>query len=243
MTFAKFLNEAHRVTGDTRGNEIPHAILFHQVTCETPLGSVVDQPMCVWKYLCDHPSDGWLTEYLVLANWLASAPMPTLYVGAGSGRIVKFLLAKGMDAIGIDNSDDAIELMERRGVPCEKMDGAAMTYADDSHDRVVVHSDGVLDSVTDVGPLLTEAARVASERVIVTGYELDDAAMVEYQWGFSWQGGGEAPRSYYSHPAVDIVAALRAVGMTPITLTKWSEPGTGSGGSIFGIQYLIEARW
>jgi len=243
MTFAKFLNEAHRITGNTRENEIPDPVLFYRVTCETPQGCLEEQENCVWRYLCDHPSDGWLTEYLVLANWLTADPMETLYVGAGSGRIVKWLLSKGMDAIGIDLSDDAIELMERRGVPCEKMDGAAMTYADNAWDRVVVHSDGVLDSVADVVPLLAEAARVSSSRVIVTGYEIDEAETVDFQWGFTWQGGGEAPRSYYSHPAAVIVAALEALGMSPVTCTKWGEPGTGSGGSIFGVQYLIEAKW
>ena len=244
MTFARMLNEAHKVTGNVRSGEACPDILIYNVTTATPRGSLAGHPFCLWPYLCDYPLDGWSTETLKLVNELTANPMGTLYLGAGSGRVVKWLNGAGMACVGIDIDPDALELMERRGVPCEEMDALDMTYEDNSHERVIVHGDGLLDSFEDVGALLAEAGRVASDTLVVTGYEMDEEARVAFDWGFTWEQRPELVQTtYYAHPATDVVAALVAAGMTPVRVMKWSDDDAGPGGNIFGVQYLIEARW
>ena len=177
-----------------------------------------------------------------MADILTADPMPTLYVGAGSGRVPRWLLSNGIPCAAVDNSPDAIELMGRRGIPCELMDACAMTFADDSHERVILHSDGLMDSFEDPADCIAEAARVASSRVLVMGYEIDPAATVPCTWGLTWQGQTVSD-TYHAHPVAKIEAILQAVGMVLVSRVMWSDDEAPEGGNYFGVQYLIEARW
>jgi len=240
--FARAMNEAHKVTGDTcEGSEHP-AILGYLCSASTPRGSYTDLPYSLWAYLCDYPLDGWSMEHLTRIEHLTADPRPTLYCGAGSGRMAKWLLSQGIPCACIDISDDAIELMTRRGVACEKMNVCAMTFADSSHERVVLHSDGLLESMASPLACLTEAARVASDRVVVCGYQLDPAVTVPMAWSMDWNGEHEAD-TYFSHPMAVVEGILEGLGMTLVLRRTWSEDDAPPGGDLWGIQYLIEARW
>lgn len=243
--FVRAMNEAHKVTGNLCLGDHPlPEILSFTVNAETPRGSLVDVPCSIWSYLCNCPLDGWSMEHLTLAEHLTADPRPTLYCGAGSGRHAKWLLSRDppIPCMSIDNSDDAIELMGRRGVPCEKMDALDMSFADNSHERVVLHADGLIESYENPLACLTEGARVASDRVVVCGYEIDPDETVPIAWSMDWQDEHE-DNTYYSHPIALIEDTLEALGMTLDLLRTWSEDDAPPGGDLWGIQYLIQARW
>lgn len=113
------------------------------------------------------PLHGWDSYYVYCAYALARLNKQTLYVGCGTGRFLQFLTDKGIENYGIDISDRALTLLGQRGVTnCEKMDGCAMTFADDSHPLVYLPRD-VINWSTDVDAMIDEACRVASETVLI----------------------------------------------------------------------------
>ena len=239
--FARALLAAYKVTGDLEAHSECPDILNYVESATTPRGNY-SVLMSMWTYLSSTPCIGWLMEQLTLAEHLCADPHQTLYVGAGSGRMVKCLAQHGTEAHGIDLSDDAIELMTLRGISCEKMDGCNMSYADNSYVRVVVHSNGLLDALEDPAQCISEAARVASGRVIVAGFEIDPASTVPFTWGMEWQGESEGA-TYYSHPISLIEGILTGLGMTLLLCKPWGEDNDPEGGGVYGEQYLIEARW
>ena len=98
-----------------------------------------------------NPLNGWDTFYVHCADALARLNKKTLYVGAGTGRYLDFLADQGIESYGIDVSDSALTLMGQRGITnVEKMDGAAMSFDDDSYPLVYVPRDSWVESV---GPL------------------------------------------------------------------------------------------
>jgi hypothetical protein len=127
---------------------------------------------------------------------------------------------------------------------CDLGDAQAMTYDDEAFGRVVLHGDGLVDSLEDPTPMIQEGARVASVGVIVAGYEIDEAESVPVTWGMAW-AGEEYEGTFWAHPRTKIQALLEAAGLT-LLLTKsfgedWDPDPEGP--SPYGTMYLVEARW
>jgi len=124
-------------------------------------------PYTLMSFFLDRPEDGWETYYVHVADALKRLNKKTLYVGAGTGRYLKFLENQGVEHWGIDISDPALDLMARRGVTnVEKMDGAAMSFGDNSFPLVYIPEDALNYSVSPE-VLIAEACRVASQTVVL----------------------------------------------------------------------------
>lgn len=242
--FMRMMLAAYEDVGDTRrGMPFSESIVYESWMNSTA-GIVERTKTSSWEYLCRSPIDGWDMASLTLIEHLVADPHETLYVGAGTGRMIAFMQSNGIACRGLDISPTSVELMARRGMECDLMDAQAMTYADDSFARVVLHGDGLVDSFADPTILIQEAARVASDGVIVAGYEIDEAESSPLTWGMAW-GGEEYEGTFWAHPRVRIEAMLETAGMT-LLLTKsfgedWDPEPMGA--SPYGTMYLVEARW
>ena len=147
--------------------------LHHYTWTVTRPDDSVEVLPCAW---CDHLmndpnplNSGWVTADLTTANAIQDCDRDALYLAAGAGRFAKFIESLGRTCHSIDIAPEAIELMTLRGVSSELMDAQAMTFADNSYPLVIVGY-GLLGVSSDPAGLMAEAARVASERVIVTDW-------------------------------------------------------------------------
>ena len=134
---------------------------------------------------------GWDSYYVYCAAALARLKKKTLYIGAGTGRYLNFLADQGIESYGIDISDDALALMAKRGITnVEKMDGGAMSFADESFPLVYLPADTV-NYADELASLVDEACRVAGETVVIgserhgTNSEVDPTG---YAATMEWMG-------------------------------------------------------
>src|SRR3990172_5754510 len=163
--FARAMLAAHKAHGDIRLGSQVHPIHEYTYTVRSP-GFSISNKDSFWRYLCDFPIEGWLTQEQLVAARLQAINLRTLEVGSGSGRFLKFLTRTGVDNHGIDHSEDAIELMARRGISADLMDGHDLHFADREFPLVYLPIDTIEQS-RDLPLLLSEACRVADSVLIM----------------------------------------------------------------------------
>jgi ubiquinone/menaquinone biosynthesis C-methylase UbiE len=89
-----------------------------------------------------------------------------LDAGCGTGKLASFWLNEGYDILGVDISDVALAITEKKGVETMKADILkGLPFEDNSFD--LVYSDGLLEHFIDPEPILAELFRV-SERYVLT---------------------------------------------------------------------------
>jgi ubiquinone/menaquinone biosynthesis C-methylase UbiE len=88
-----------------------------------------------------------------------------LDVGCGSGTLAKFWKDQGYDVIGLDISDEALEITRNKGIYCIKGDVTkGLPFNNDTFD--LVYSDGLLEHFADPKPILEEIFRVSKKYVL-----------------------------------------------------------------------------
>jgi len=89
-----------------------------------------------------------------------------LDVGCGSGTLARSWKEQGYDVIGLDISDESLEIARRKGIYCVKGDVTkGLPFDDNTFD--LVYSDGLLEHFVDPKPILEEIFRV-SRRYVLT---------------------------------------------------------------------------
>ena len=248
--FARAMNEAHKAYGDMCiGSEI-RRIHEYQWTFSVNGELVRDDKTTLWDFLCDHPydprvevepparaADNWQRYNVVAFEALEQCRRDMLYLGAGAGRFsraVETLL--GLSCTNVDNSPEAIELMARRGIDAQLMDAYDLTFEDNSFPLVVV-TPWAFDN--DPEALLRGAGRVASERVIISGFQLsEDLDPVPYSETMDWEGETDS-RSAFAYHHEHVIAMLGAVGMEPDQVCVFSEDLDHP----HNLSWLLEARF
>lgn len=197
--FPKAMLQAHKLYDDWYRGRILEPEIEYIMTSKGPDFDVTTGAS-FWDHLCNDPLQGWTLMDMTFASFLLTIEGNILYVGGGSGRFSKWLESHGRECYTIDSSPEAIELMGRRDVECELMDGMDMSFAANSYPVVVIGGD-VLDCYEDPTPFIKEAARVASERIVYCGYiregQTDDK--IEYDWSMEWMGETDTIKAYYQH--------------------------------------------
>ena len=83
----------------------------------------------------------WLKAEQELSRYVTGR---VLDVGCGNGRSVKYFQEKGLDAVGIDLSEGAIEASKRYGAKnCVLMDAMNLDFPTDSFDTVILFGNGL----------------------------------------------------------------------------------------------------
>jgi len=89
-----------------------------------------------------------------------------LDAGCGTGKLASFWLNEGYDILGVDISNTALAITNKKGVKTVKADILkGLPFEDNSFD--LVYSDGLLEHFIDPEPVLKELFRV-SKRYILT---------------------------------------------------------------------------
>lgn len=87
-----------------------------------------------------------------------------LDAGCGTGKLASFWLNEGYDVLGIDISDGALAITNKKGVKAIKADIVkGLPFEDNSFD--LVYSDGLLEHFVDPEPILAELFRVSKQYV------------------------------------------------------------------------------
>ncbi len=90
-----------------------------------------------------------------------------LDVGCGSGSLTRFWKERGYDVIGLDISDNALEIAAKKGLNCVKGDVTkGLAFEDNTFD--LVYSDGLLEHFINPKPILEEIFRVSRKYVLTT---------------------------------------------------------------------------
>ena len=85
--------------------------------------------------------------------------------GCGTGKLASFWLNEGYDILGVDMSDGALAITNKKGVKTMKADILkGLPFEDNSFD--LVYSDGLLEHFVDPEPILTELFRVSGKYVL-----------------------------------------------------------------------------
>ncbi|MFZ2071229.1 MAG: class I SAM-dependent methyltransferase [Halobacteriota archaeon] len=88
-----------------------------------------------------------------------------LDAGCGTGKLASFWLNEGYDILGVDISDVALAITNKKGVKTMKADiMKGLPFEDKSFD--LVYSDGLLEHFVDPEPILTELFRVSKKYVL-----------------------------------------------------------------------------
>jgi len=88
-----------------------------------------------------------------------------LDAGCGTGKLASFWLNEGYDILGVDVSDGALAITNKKGVKTIKADILkGLPFEDNSFD--LVYSDGLLEHFVDPEPILTELFRVSGKYVL-----------------------------------------------------------------------------
>jgi len=87
-----------------------------------------------------------------------------LDAGCGIGKLASFWLNEGYDVLGVDISDVALSITNKKGVKTIKADILRLPFEDNSFD--LVYSDGLLEHFIDPEPILTELFRVSGKYVL-----------------------------------------------------------------------------
>ena len=87
-----------------------------------------------------------------------------LDAGCGTGKLASFWLNEGYDALGVDISDVALSITNKKGVKTVKADILRLPFEDNSFD--LVYSDGLLEHFIDPEPVLAELFRVSGKYVL-----------------------------------------------------------------------------
>lgn len=87
-----------------------------------------------------------------------------LDAGCGTGKLASFWLNEGYDVLGVDISDGALAITNKKGVKTIKADILRLPFEDNSFD--LVYSDGLLEHFVNPEPVLTELFRVSNKYVL-----------------------------------------------------------------------------
>lgn len=88
-----------------------------------------------------------------------------LDAGCGTGKLASFWLNEGYDILGVDISDAALAITNKKGVKTIKADILkGLPFEDKSFD--LVYSDGLLEHFVDPEPILAELFRVSKQYVL-----------------------------------------------------------------------------
>ncbi|MBN2067041.1 MAG: class I SAM-dependent methyltransferase [Candidatus Diapherotrites archaeon] len=88
-----------------------------------------------------------------------------LEIGCGTGLIMRQIAGLEKNAVGIDISQKMLSKAREKGFAVARADAAKLPFRDESFD--VVYSFKVLAHIEDIGPALSEAARVAKGKGFV----------------------------------------------------------------------------
>jgi ubiquinone/menaquinone biosynthesis C-methylase UbiE len=107
--------------------------------------------------------------YISLKRHFRSLDIPKnskiLDAGCGTGKLASFWVKEGYDVVGIDLSDEALEITGKKGVKTVKADILeGLSFEDNYFD--LVYSDGLLEHFEDPEPILKELFRVSNEYVL-----------------------------------------------------------------------------
>ncbi|MEW6554103.1 MAG: class I SAM-dependent methyltransferase [Actinomycetota bacterium] len=100
-------------------------------------------------------------ETQLLYSLLRPAPgSRILEVGCGGGALLAFLAGKGHDAVGLDISEDAVDLARRAAPSCRvvRADAGVLPFEDVSFDRLLSHH--LVEHLDDLPAALAEWRRV-----------------------------------------------------------------------------------
>lgn len=223
--FPKAMLVAWKAYGDAHiGDEIQPLHIYNWMSEINGVQTDDATSFALWDYLSDEPlSGGWMTHDLTVADAIKEANMDFLYIGGGAGRFAKAALSWGLVGHCIDHSPDAIELMTLRGVPCDLMDGNDMSaYADNSWPLVVI-SPWSFSGSPDPTQILSEAARVAEQKVIVSDWQVSALPNpplgtwpepVDVRETIEWNGETEQ-RDGKAYHLNHVLSMLDDVGMVP----------------------------
>lgn len=179
--FAQTMLDAWKLYGDSKlGDEIQSEQVYRW-KIELNGEVTTDEDFTIWEYLYPYALPGcWSTFDLVVALGIMDCKLSEddareydlLYVGGGSGRFASAVAQwdKPLKCFSVDLSPQSVELMQLRNVPCALMDGHDMSALEDNSFPLVVLSPWSMGSSEDTAKLVAEAARVASEKVIATGW-------------------------------------------------------------------------
>jgi ubiquinone/menaquinone biosynthesis C-methylase UbiE len=104
-----------------------------------------------------------VTHFLTSLNLSKNSKI--LDAGCGTGKLASFMVSKGYDVIGVDNSDEALVLTKSKGVHVEKGDILkGLPFEDNTFD--LVYSDGLLEHFTDPLPIIKELSRVSKKNLV-----------------------------------------------------------------------------
>ena len=105
-----------------------------------------------------------------IAPWIAGKSV--LDVGCGFGSLVEALRQKGVDATGIDQSDEFVDLGRNR-YPLAELRvsaGGSLPFDDKSFDTVILKdTDSLRFGEGDLASSMAEVKRVCRRRIVVTG--------------------------------------------------------------------------
>jgi ubiquinone/menaquinone biosynthesis C-methylase UbiE len=93
------------------------------------------------------------------------AGMSVLDLGCGFGAYSSALAGEGRECVGCDINVDYLRMAASQGLPVVNVD-SALPFSDASFDSVLIFE--VLEHVTDVEKVLSEAFRVARKNVLIT---------------------------------------------------------------------------
>lgn len=156
-----------------------------------------------------------------------------LDIGCGTGRHLQMLAGRGLDTTGIEPSRHALELAKQRlGCRAELYDGVAedLPFEDNSFDVATLIT--TLDFVDDPARVLSEAFRVAKDRVFIGAWNRYSFRGVERRIAaFFSQSIFNQARLFsvweLKHDVSDMLGAVpirwRTVGQMPLNLSSASQ--------------------
>lgn len=97
---------------------------------------------------------------------LLGEPRSVLDVGCSDGVPARMMMKGGHDVVAVDISPTRVERARALGVNAQLADAEALPFADGQFSAVVCGE--ILEHVTNPGLVLSEAARCAAERLIIT---------------------------------------------------------------------------
>ncbi len=231
--FSKAMLGAWKAHGDMDVRKQIHPIHGYRHTWSSAGRPTVAKVHSVWQLLCDNP-DAWDEYDKNVLESLEQCDRDMLYVGAGAGRFSRAVGALGLNCTNVDIAPECVELMRLRGIDAIEGDVCHLDPFGTGSFPLVVVPPWPFDGCEFSGEghsadeLIAGAARVAGERVIVSGFQLsDDPAPVLYSETMEWEGETDSRQAYAYH-SDHVVQMLADAGLVDMDVTLFDDAGADS---------------